>query len=204
MKKLIIFVLTMILSLCLVGCDKASYYSDEEHEERVRKLVEKRYFAEGTKYESYELYPIYDENDKLSFFLVDFEPDAFVYIVIHERDTSWMYGKSMYTRCDGETWSRYKFDENNEIIYEKDDQDNQIYYECSHFKAANIKNEKRYLLYIEGNGYHSGYSYVPAVKRGDKFLNLMSMEEFYYKQQYNEEWIETSEVHFIPKNYFDL
>ena len=64
------------------------------------------------------------------------------------------------------------------------------------------KDEKRYLLKMEQASLN--YATIPAVKRGDKFLNLMDMKEF--------EYVEKSETYkypyfftmFPPKSFFDL
>ena len=46
----------------------------------------------------------------------------------------------------------------------------------SYFKVAGIaQDERKYMLEMKING---DSVYIPAVKRGDKWLNLISMEEF--------------------------
>lgn len=62
-------------------------------------------------------------------------------------------------------------------LWEIDQNGEPIIYKNSQFKIANITNEKRYFLWVEQK---NGSLYIPAVKRGDKYLNLVSMDEFVY------------------------
>lgn len=74
--------------------------------------------------------------------------------------------------------------------YEADKDGNFIEYVDSPFKVAGIGDEKKYILeHYSKNGkgeLGTGLSgiKIPAVKRGDKFLNLISMEEFEYVQEF--------------------
>ena len=82
---IIIFVILIVAFVIFVAFDLnkcISYwelYNEQEHFERVAKRVEKRYMQnEDSKFTSYEIYPLYDENDEISFFMVEFEPYGFV------------------------------------------------------------------------------------------------------------------------------
>lgn len=80
--------------------------------------------------------------------------------------------------------------------YETDENGEYIYYTDSHFKVANMENEKKYLL-------RDKVAYIAAVKRGDKYLNLVSMEEFEFSYD-NFEKQEHAGISFNPEWEFDL
>ncbi|MDY4052161.1 MAG: hypothetical protein SOY80_02260 [Bacilli bacterium] len=94
----------------------------------------------------------------------------------------------MYTLFETDPWQRYVL-ENGEKVCEKDKDGNDIFYNQSPYKVAGIKDEKRYLMCVQQD---SNFNYVPAVKRGDKYLNLISMKEeeiiLESKEEINESW----------------
>ena len=183
-------------------------YTEEQHLQRINELVEKRYMGEKSEYTSYEVFPLYDQNEKMKYCIVEFEPCGFVWVKIND----FTFLRSLYTRDDefiSQKWSRYEYidtaqtsssEENKK--WETDESGERIYYDVSPYKAAGIKDEKRYLLKMEQASLN--YATIPAVKRGDKFLNLMDMKEF--------EYVEKSETYkypyfftmFPPKSFFDL
>ena len=124
MKRLLPILMTigLILSMSVFSsCGlKSSNYTEKEHLQRVKKRVEERYFSGDGAYEytDYEIYPVYNENDKLGYFLVEFAPCGFVYIMITEGDFSWIFCTGMYLRDSFDdkwgktTWSRYKIPQN--------------------------------------------------------------------------------------------
>lgn len=196
-KAAAFFVLVMCLTvITMTGCmDYASRYSEEKHKERISKLVKKRYMTEESEYTSFEVYPLYNENDELKFFVVEFEPYGYVYVKINEKSNS-LLGLSMYMRgdCESQEWFRYEVDENSEAhitdkygyewIYkhrrltEIQDDGEPVKYKDSHFKVAETGNERRYFIEIEClPSLGSDEGFVPAVKRGEKYLNLVSMQE---------------------------
>ena len=196
-KAAAFFVLVMCLTvITMTGCmDYASRYSEEKHKERISKLVKKRYMTEESEYTSFEVYPLYNENDELKFFVVEFEPYGYVYVKINEKSNS-LLGLSMYMRESRESreWFRYEVDENSEVLITNKNGNGTIYkhrrlteiqddgepvkYKDSHFKIAETGNERRYFIEIEcllSLGWKKGF--IPAVKRGEKYLNLVSMQE---------------------------
>ncbi|MBE7088634.1 MAG: hypothetical protein E7370_03850 [Clostridiales bacterium] len=187
--------------LCFfVGCvEKADHYTVDEHIERVSALVEKRYMTENSEYTDYSVYPIYDENNELRYMLIEFKPYGFVYVKINEEKLHFPYAVSMYVRdtSEGKTWRRYTIEENGNKTWEVNENGEYINYNSSHFKVANIQDEKRYLLKVENN-------FIPAVKREEKFLNLVSMQEMDYEPTMKASEQAVSEINFISKNYFDL
>lgn len=219
LKKIIAVFLAICIMLGIgcsfVGCsiilDKASNYSEYEHLQRVSDLVEKRYMKEDGKYSSYEVYPVYNGYDELRYFVVDFEPEGYIYILLQEKII--LFGVSMYTRSDGESkfWRPYTFepgmictipDENGElktyydVCFKKDENGNYYGFRVSHFKAANIKNEKRYLL-------NSERGYIPAVRRGDEYINLVSWDKIEYPVIEISKYA-VSNIGFVGKSYFNL
>ena len=196
-KAAAFFVLVMCLTvITMTGCmDYASRYSEEKHKERISKLVKKRYMTEESEYTSFEVYPLYNEYDELKFFVVEFEPYGYVYVKINEKSNS-LLGLSMYMRESRESreWFRYEVDENSEVLItnkngygtiykhrrltEIQDDGEPVKYKDSHFKVAEIGNERRYFIEIEClPSLGSDEGFVPAVKRGEKYLNLVSMQE---------------------------
>lgn len=169
-----ILVVVAVAATLMICFPRANWISEKRHIERVSKRVEKRYMTKDSKYDytDYTVYPLYDENDKLGYFLVEFEPYGFVYVIIREKQRI-VY--SMYSRGSGEgwPWQRYTVVEDGKMQFEVDENGEEIFYRDSHFKVAGIENDKRYLFRVNHQ-----YGYIPAVKRGDKYLNLVSMEEF--------------------------
>ncbi|MDE5601759.1 MAG: hypothetical protein K2J16_04605 [Clostridia bacterium] len=179
-------------------------YSENEHLERVTKRVEERYIENKYNHSEYEyitdytIAPLYDENEELSFFLVEFEPYGFACIKIH-KDYSWLSNQfglfGMYARYEVfpyTSWYRYRISDdeidvypnscwakrtiNRDVYYEVDKDGNEVKYSESYYKVAGIQeSERKYLLEVKAN---SNTIYIPAVRRGDKWLNLVSMEEF--------------------------
>ena len=208
-KRIIIFVsmalviVTLITTIGVYGyVNTASNYTVEEHTERISKLAKKRYIDSG-KFTGYKVYPLYNEKEEQEFFMVELEPHGFVYIKVYDSHYSCWGGVNMYMidrryGYEDDLWRRYTIDESikeAEFInkygfkigfghakWETDENGNTIDYTDSPFKIANIQNEKRYLLYTYYSGTGTG-GYIPAVKRGDKYLNLMSMEEFDYNDE---------------------
>ena len=145
------------------------------------------------------------------------------------RDSSLLFrifgANGMYSRCNDNThskWVRYRIsnvedcvltaekkqwihvrNEYGNIIYEEyiceaNEEGDIIYYIDSHYEAANITNERRYLLEIEGS------NYIPAVRRGDKYLNLISMEEFVYATDMSYKVCPSTPLGALPYRSIDL
>ena len=215
-----IICLTIVLVLCLsllcacidINIDNSppepsdywKQFSEEEHLATVTARVEKRYIKNHYDMLSYNyitgytVYPLYDANDDLSFFMVDIEPYGFVIVTINKyyKETS-LGGAGLYMRDDrlGSNceWSRYRiYDDISDVpesgwmkdkneymgkkYYEADENGEIIKYMDSYFKVAGISQDvRKYMLEVIING---NRVYIPAVKCGDKWLNLMSMEEF--------------------------
>ena len=199
-KKIIRITILLIILITIpttIMCRSSCMYSEKGHYRRIQKRIEERFIETGV-HKEYELYPLYDEEDKLRYFVVDF-PTNYHIIRINKYDLSCL-GVSMYTLSINNPWQRYVL-ENGEKVYEKDKDGNDIFYKQSPYKVAGIKDEKRYLIEVSQG---SSSSYVPAVKRGDKYLNLISMKEEEIVLKSNEEINETWTISCIYKPYFDL
>lgn len=195
-----ITVLIVVLSfislvyLFLFGQIKAEWFSEDYHIEQVNKRLVPKVsdwkYANGEKYESYTVHPLYDENDELKYFLVEFEPYGFVFVKIGNIAFLRMItsmSNSMYMLNtvnslkdeDEYTWSPYIRDEtySQPMPYKDrkwilDANGDRIYYKKSPYFVTNNFNERKYLIEIDGGGY------VCAVKKDDKFLNLISQKTF--------------------------
>ena len=186
MTKKKVKILAIVLSLVVVIgavlavliCSRFSwFYSEEQHLERITERAEERFLGEGSEYTSLEVYPLYTRNDEFVFALIELTPEGFMYVRINDQDIFEPFGAaSMYTMSDAEPtpWSPFRMEEMigydglpvegfYQPSYFVDENGDQIFYYESHFKVAGIENERRYLL----NGF------IPAVKRGDKYLDLI-------------------------------
>ena len=183
---LIITIALMLFSsfFTFAGCThKAKYYTVEEHTQRVRERMEKR--MEEPYYESFtgfEVYPLYDVNDKLGFFLIELEPYGFLFVIVSDEHWQLFSWSSMYIidkYYEHKTWSPYTIDETNsqpepdtDKIWIVDENNEKICYNRSPYYVTNNLNEKKYLLHTDEGGY------VCAIKSGEKFINLVSSTEF--------------------------
>ncbi len=176
----------IVMSFGLVGCKlNPSKMTDQELADILYERVMQRYMSEDSEYEfsNVEIYPLYDQNDKLTHFVIEFEPRGFIYVEINynaEKEEN-LFIRDYYAtkNCP---WCRYTIGDSSKErpqVYELDENGELFYRYNSHYKEAKIIGEKRYLLWLAylDNG-PSRHKYIPAVKRGDKWLNLISMEEF--------------------------
>ena len=203
------------MGLGFAGCSSA-FYSEEQHIQRVTERAEKRFLGEGSEYTGLEVYPLYNEYDELRYMLIEFEPQGFVYVAISDRAYPW---KGMYTlsTAASESWMPYRVkkgareevsDEDGNVItyfnreFFRDENGDVIVYHRSHFKVAGIENERRYLLTIEQGG--STSCRIPAVRRGDQYLDLVDGALIDYSPGMQSETYATGNIVFIGKSYFDL
>ena len=223
MKKLLAILLAGVLlcmgAACFAGCaEQAKNYTEQEHIERVSKLVEDRYMRKDSGHTAYEVRPLYDETGQLAYFVVDFQPKGYVYIKINERATVFA---GMYTRDlnEGQPWFPYTVEigataivptEGGAVEYENrllqyDENGAVVLYSQSYFRVTKIQEEKCYLLkviYAEDSGRKE--EYIPAVKREEGYLNLVSLEKIDYVSEVPHYTYATSDISFLEKNEFDL
>ncbi|MGN0744494.1 MAG: hypothetical protein ACI4MZ_04390 [Christensenellales bacterium] len=190
-SMLILTVLLSMLLFSLYGCTKTPEdYTLDEHMKNISKRIEEKYLQDG---ETYNVYPVYTQNDVLKYFLVEFSTDRCIFIMVRETDFEFrlLNGKySIYAPDKYIAWNRYRREENLEketygvsiiwssekvdgVYYEADANGEKIEYKRSPYSIANVLQEKKYLIEI---GEHEA---IPAVKTGNStYLNLVSMIEF--------------------------
>lgn len=215
---LLSFALLLGMLLSLSSC-RASSYTEEEHVARVTERAKERFLGEGSEYTGLEVFPVYNEYDELRYMLIEFQPQGFLYVLIDREQFPW----KMYTlsNMQPESWMPYRVKEGaQEDVYGADgnllaqavnreyirDENGQaiIYYE-SHFKAAGIEGERRYLLTTEVAEFlGGGSSWIPAVKRGEQYLDLVDGALIDYTPGMESSSYAVELLYFIPKPDFDL
>ena len=214
---LLSFALLLGMLLSLSSC-RASSYTEEEHIARVTECAKERFLGEGSEYTGLEVFPVYNEYDELKYMLIEFQPQGFLYVLIDREQFPW----KMYTlsNMQPESWMPYRVNEGaQEDVYDADgnllaqavnreyirDENGQavIYYE-SHFKAAGIEGERRYLLTTEAAEFlGGGSSWIPAVKRGERYLDLVDGALIDYTPGMVSAYA-TADIAFINKPDFNL
>lgn len=187
MKKIYYYIFILIITLTMVSCENVSNYSDEDHYNNIKSIVKEKYLYKEDNKVSFFMYPLYDENEEISYYLIKFYYSGYMYVKIDKEDNENPY-KIPYK---SETWSKYKYVYNdanyayplihdNDYIreYELDSSNNVIEYNESPYEVADVLDQKLYLLKIHELSVSD--ILVPAIKSGEKFINLVSMEEFYY------------------------
>ncbi len=208
-KSIIALSLLLLLCICFIWghAHKASDYTTEQHIQRMSERIENRFMAEDNgKWTGFEIKPLYNENEELNIFLVEFEPYGYLYVLVGDelnKVFGWLgISTSMYTLSNStitRTWSPYTL---NSTTSEKewilDEEGNKIVYNRSPFYVANEGNAKYYFLENEG-----GY-YIPAIKTDEDFINLISGEKFRFQNGQPETSQACEYTYFIGKKYFDL
>ena len=69
-------------------------------------------------------------------------------------------------------------------LWEINENGSGIMHTVSPYALAGADDEMKYLLQVKQNG---KTDYIPAIKKGDKYLNLISLEEFEYQYEYAQE-----------------
>ena len=181
-KILAILLIIVLLWGIVFMCEyrRSSWYSEEQHIKRLNKRVENRYknwnYLNGEHYESFKIYPLYDENDELKYFLVEFEPFGFTFICIKEYELNTQlivaFRKSMYKvsllyrdeyPCCPVVGVPYNDDK--PILDENGNRVKLVkspYYVNGHIK------ERKYFIRCASGAY-----YVCAIKQGDEFINVI-------------------------------
>lgn len=211
--------LVMFFSALVFGGCSASSFSEEQHLQRIKERAEKRFLGEDSEYTGLEVYPIYNEYDKLKYALIEFEPQGFIYVYINDRAYPW---NSMYALSDTkpESWMPYRvkegvrdniYDESGNLIdqalnqeFFRDENGQVVVYNDSHFKVAGIENERRYFLSTELTiflGRERGL--IPAVKRGEQYLDLVDRTMIDYTPGMESAYA-IADIGFINNSGFDL
>ena len=202
---------------------KVDDFTVEEHRQRITQRIKasnSRWgFPEGEKYQDFEVYPLYNKNEELEYFLVEFEPCNFIIIFLKDEPPvliSFLYpSKSMYLVQSGyygknREWSPYYRDKNcpelvdygelyapgpdfpqtYDYIFNPqgrgqwilDENGERIFYDKSPYAVTGNLSEKKYLLETDRDD-----KFIFAVKKDEKFVNLISGFEFEYEEEYSYE-----------------
>lgn len=222
-KKIFLLSVAAILVIVLVMLILSSFswfYTEEQHIHRIRERAEKRFLGVDSEYTGLEVYPVYNEYDELRYALIEFEPQGYIYVYISKKAYLW---SSMYSLSDTEAergWMPYRMkegaqediiDENGNIIAQtfnrefiRDENGQVITYHDSHFKVAGIENERRYFLSTVCAVYAGlNRGLIPAVKRGDQYLDLVDGTMINYTPGMESTYA-VAEVIFINNVSFDL
>lgn len=228
-KKTIVVVVSVVLLACLcvgIGVGAAScnpnFYSTEQHIARISERVQERFIDTG-QYESYAVYPLYDEHDEVAHYIVELDKEGYLYIqpqesvankgmyICHdtdEKDTWWRYRNSLSAPSydDSLSWEWMdSFELDGISVYaeeyvEVDPSGAPIIQTTSHYTAAGVgADEKRYLIDTSVSG-----GYVPCVKRDGAYLNLVSMELYTLEEMLTSPDIPGVALIFAPKADFNL
>ncbi len=156
------------------------------HQRSIEKRAEKKYlkgeYSDST-FTSFKVYPLYDENDEISHYLVELAPNGYTYVTLRKGGfINSVYAADLKNR-ETTAWQRYQYeddyvpmddtilwrkDEYNDVLLECDENGNDVLNERSPYAVAGVLEERLY--FINGS--------IPAVKRGEKYLNLISLELF--------------------------
>lgn len=204
MKKIISLFMIALFVILINGCQQTASLDDEGHYDKIKKIIEEKYLTQTYGFTSFELYNVYNENDEPEYYLAEFEPFGYLYIKVNKR--SYPGNGSIYSTSDEFYWTPYKvfiYGSGANAYYRYDFQYNElgekIIYNRSHFKVANVTNERMYLLRV---GTDSLKGLIPAVKNGNKYINLVSMEEFDYNPNISHELVPIGlyEILWYPPN----
>lgn len=196
--------LVFVLEFCFIHIylpNKSRVLSDDEHIERISKKIKSKYIdKENSKYTSFEIYPVYDNNDELRYAVIEFQPEGFVYIRINKEmlfnndrflSKFSLLSMGMYRKSFGSSWGFCSIDPtkkdakqySEKIIYKNEER-----YNNSPYYVNNIIGEKRYLIsvkiYKKGDGYENETILIPCVIRDGEYLNLFSNEKFHVINDY--------------------
>ena len=122
MKRIIGLLCLIFIVIASSGCKKAKYYTDEEHTNNVRKIIEGKYLDDD---ETYELRPLYNNDDKLQYFVVDFSNNDFFYIEIMDEEKYYLHSLYIKNTRRG-SWFKVVDVVNGQMIGETDESGNPV------------------------------------------------------------------------------
>lgn len=219
-KKLIVLlsIFAVIVIAITVGCvwvevtNNPKYYTYEEHFERVSEIAKTKITSQD-----FEIQPLYTEKDEVFGFVILGENKKGSYIrIANPLFLQKLLGCNMYRDSFNFEYTRYKIRPGETSLFEngiewtktKDESLNSRYPDrlwettedmdispsyISPYALEGIQNDKKYLLQTTVDGEKK---YIPAVKRGDKYLNLISLDEFEYKKEFDAEEIAVWDICF--------
>lgn len=170
-------ILHMVINMGIstLASKKVSDFTVNEHEDRLRERLDRRIPKWEEYYDfnvdEYEIFPLYDLQDNLVYFLVEFNPIGFLIIRLRNEygtELSMIPG-SMYSPSEIVfNWSPYTINEEKDEIYHYKD-GKIISYNKSPFFVHGTLNEKKYLLLVDGNA-------IMCVKQNGIYINQVNGE----------------------------
>lgn len=200
----VVFLLIVALSLAFMS-SMSFFYSEKHHLARIRSLAEERFLGEDRIYTDLDVYPIYNEEDKLEYALIELKPQGYLYVKINKSNLLNALGAAgMYTMnlepetepIDNYPWTPYRMNGEEEVPF-TDETGEPIVYHDSYFKVRGIENERRYFLEA-----YNGL--IPAVKRGEQYLDLIDGELIDYEPGVYPPKYAAGKTAFIGASNFDL
>jgi hypothetical protein len=204
--KFLVFGVLIIMSLGLfAGCGQT--FTDAEHLQRITERVQNRFFAEGSEYADlytdFSVELLYNAKDEPAYFMVEFEPDGFLYGVIDKGDYYFDYGGTSMTPAGilpvwhggtffrgsqwGETgegwWKPKDFSSEtqwlNELARIPTGYDEQTEWNFrSHFYVANTADIKKYMAFSYYAKSNTDFVIFTLVKRDDVYICVVSGQEY--------------------------
>lgn len=160
----LIFYMVINKGISTLCAKKVSDFTVEEHADGIRERLDRRIPEWEDRYDfevdRYEIFPLYNLQEQLTYFLVEFEPIGFLIIRLDNEfgtELSVIPG-SMYSPSEIVfDWEPFTINDLGERIYYYDN-DEILSYNKSPFYICNTLNERKYLLYVNGN-------YILCVKK---------------------------------------
>ncbi len=175
------FLLVLLMIFAVTSCRKSpDRFTEEQHIQRITKRVNDGFknwvYEDGSRYTDFDVYPLYDENEELKYFLIEFEPYGFIFVDLHDEGStvlSWFgFPTSMYGLSNiygNDTWSPYTINETTgELCWAVDENGEKINYNKSPYYVTQNVDERKYLLRSNPSA-----EYICAIKSGETFLNLI-------------------------------
>ena len=198
MKRLIanitVVMLLFSIAINLMGCTiKASYYTEEQHIQRITERLlnqENIRYPEGLTEEDFNVYALYNQNEQLTQCIIEDEPNGFSFVLVKDQPSFFiscfyvnrsMYMTGVYYGKEN-PWTPYIRD-NGEKEPILDENGEMIYYDKSPYFVTNSLSERKYLLKTNNSS-----EFICAIEKNGKFLNLISglefepAERYYYKE----------------------
>lgn len=161
----------LTLILIVFSFPGAVIHSPKRHIAEVEKRINQRVFTRCDKFEKVTLKPLYDEHNRFRYVLAEFAPEGFLIVKVHAANL-FSVERTIYLKpVKPETYG-YK---------ERDSELEPVYHSAYHLN--NIGNEKLRFLTVKNSQMHG---FIPAVKRDNAYLNLLSNELIpldYYKEE---------------------
>lgn len=212
--RIVIAVLILMVILCgviLSSCeDLPSNYTVEQHKERISAKIETHFTrSHHLEWTSYEIYPLYDDKEELTAFIIEFEPTGHVFIELSSEpryigknvaNSMYHYDDSYLMKQYGNLsrygWRRYR------ICLDGNEPEQGDYKWLADPKDSNLYANNRYEVnsnsefieytcspYKAANVLNErlyclnlGMYAVSAIKKDGKYFNLISMEEMEYNE----------------------